>query len=47
MHRAGDVDIATGEEIERDVFARCFATGDQREGMSAFLEKRAPEFTGE
>lgn len=29
---------------EAEMFARCFATEDQREGMIAFLEKRAPHF---
>jgi len=46
--RAGlDVDLETGQRIERDLFALCFAGADQKEGMGAFLEKRTPEFTGE
>ncbi|HEY8427954.1 MAG TPA: enoyl-CoA hydratase-related protein [Sandaracinaceae bacterium] len=32
--------------IEVEGFARCFATQDQKEGMAAFLEKRAAKFTG-
>lgn len=32
--------------IEVEGFARCFSTSDQREGMKAFLEKRAASFTG-
>lgn len=44
--RALDVDVASGQQIERDLFALCFATADQKEGMAAFLEKRAPDFRG-
>lgn len=39
-------DIQTGMYIEKSAFALCFATEDQKEGMGAFLGKRAPEFTG-
>ncbi|MGL5439041.1 MAG: enoyl-CoA hydratase-related protein [Filifactoraceae bacterium] len=40
------VDIKTGMEIERSLFGLCFATEDQKEGMAAFLEKRAAKFSG-
>ena len=38
-------DIDRGIEIEADIFGLCFATADQTEGMTAFVEKRKPEFT--
>jgi enoyl-CoA hydratase len=39
-------DFRTGLVVEREVFADLFATEDQSEGMSAFVEKREPEFRG-
>jgi enoyl-CoA hydratase len=42
-----EAELTTGLEIETGLFAECFATHDQKEGMGAFLEKRTPEFTGE
>ncbi|MCB9915222.1 MAG: enoyl-CoA hydratase/isomerase family protein [Planctomycetes bacterium] len=35
-----------GEIIESDMFGLASTTADMREGMTAFLEKRAPVFTG-
>ena len=39
-------DINRAMTIEADVFGLCFATDDQKEGMSAFVEKRKATFTG-
>lgn len=44
INRGYETDIETGMSIERDLFGLCFATEDQKEGMSAFLEKRSPEY---
>jgi enoyl-CoA hydratase len=36
--------LAEGIRFERRVFHAMFATADQKEGMAAFVEKRAPQF---
>jgi enoyl-CoA hydratase / 3-hydroxyacyl-CoA dehydrogenase len=41
---AGDLD--EGVEAEKRAFAAVFASGDAKEGISAFLGKRAPNFKG-
>ena len=44
IDRGMQTDIDTGIAIENELFAMCFATEDQNEGMKAFLEKRKPVF---
>jgi len=41
-----ECDIDRGCQIEADLFGLCFATSDQKEGMTAFIEKRKPGFKG-
>jgi enoyl-CoA hydratase len=41
-----NVDLASGLALENDAFALCLASPDAREGTSAFLEKRPPDFKG-
>ncbi len=44
IHSSRDVAIAGGLEDERTEFVDLFSTEDQREGVNAFLEKRAPQW---
>ena len=44
INRGMDASLETGLVLEREAFATCFALPDAREGISAFLEKRKPEF---
>ena len=41
-----DIDLANACLMERDAFALCFTTEDQKEGMGAFVEKREARFKG-
>lgn len=41
-----EMDLRRGCTLEQELFALCFSTEDQREGMTAFLEKRPPAFRG-
>ncbi|MBN1842293.1 MAG: enoyl-CoA hydratase/isomerase family protein [Deltaproteobacteria bacterium] len=41
-----DVDLKNGCALEADAFSICFASPDQKEGTTAFLEKRTPKFSG-
>jgi enoyl-CoA hydratase len=45
VNRAYETTLAEGIRFERRVFHATFATQDQKEGMAAFVEKRAPHFT--
>lgn len=40
------IPLAAGCLMERDAFAVCFSTEDQKEGMGAFVDKRRPRFRG-
>ncbi len=44
VNRAFETTLNEGLLFERRVFHALFATEDQKEGMSAFLEKRTPQF---
>lgn len=46
VHRGLDATLAEGLAIEASLFGSTFGTADMREGTRAFLEKRAPGFTG-
>lgn len=44
IDRGLQMDIDDGIAVENELFAMCFATEDQKEGMTAFLEKRSASF---
>jgi enoyl-CoA hydratase len=44
VSRAFELPLAEGVRFERRLFQAMFATADQKEGMAAFVEKRAPQF---
>ena len=44
VNRAFETSLAEGIRFERRVFHSLFSTEDQKEGMAAFVEKRAPDF---
>lgn len=44
IHKGLQIDQASGAALETEAFALCFASGQAREGMSAFLEKRKAEW---
>lgn len=44
--KAFDSGLQEGLFFERKNFYMCFASEDQKEGMSAFVEKRTPQFKG-
>jgi enoyl-CoA hydratase len=44
VNRAFETSLAEGVRFERRVFHALFATHDQKEGMAAFIEKRAAKF---
>lgn len=46
IRQGGELTIEHGIDREQQLFAALFATADQEEGMRAFIEKRAPVWTG-
>lgn len=44
VNASQELPLQEGLRLERRLFHALFATDDQKEGMSAFLEKRTPEF---
>lgn len=44
--RGMEMDMDSAVALENELFALCFATEDQKEGMQAFLEKREAVFSG-
>ena len=46
MQQGQDADVRTAHALEQQAFGLIFATDDRAEGMTAFLEKRDPSFSG-
>lgn len=46
LRAAQESGLSEGLRFERQTFVSMFALEDQKEGMTAFREKRAPKFTG-
>jgi len=46
VQRGQDIDLANANAMEADVFGLLCASDDKREGMTAFLDKRPPNFAG-
>ncbi|MFZ5482301.1 MAG: enoyl-CoA hydratase-related protein [Myxococcota bacterium] len=47
VHGGADLSLEAGLALERELQMRLFSAPDAREGLAAFLEKRAPRFTGQ
>jgi enoyl-CoA hydratase len=46
VQRSQELSLAAANELESNLFGLLFSTADQKEGTTAFLEKRPPKFEG-
>ncbi|HZW81910.1 MAG TPA: short-chain-enoyl-CoA hydratase [Candidatus Deferrimicrobium sp.] len=46
VNKGLDMDLGNAQGYEAEVFGLCFSTEDQKEGMTAFVEKRKANFSG-
>ena len=46
VHKAYELPLTEAVDLERKLFYLLFSTEDAKEGISAFIEKRQPSFTG-
>jgi len=46
VNKSLETPLSVGMGYERDLYAICFGTEDQKEGAKAFLEKRKPDYKG-
>jgi enoyl-CoA hydratase/carnithine racemase len=46
VQSGAELPLEAGLALERELQARLFASNDAREGIAAFVEKRAPSFEG-
>jgi enoyl-CoA hydratase len=46
VNKSLETPLSVGMSYERDLYAGCFGTEDQKEGARAFLEKRKPTYKG-
>ncbi len=46
INKSLETTLSVGMDCERDLFAICFGTEDQKEASRAFLEKRKPTYKG-
>jgi len=46
LRQGSDLPLPEALQLEQDEFQKLFDTTDKTEGMTAFLEKRKPKFTG-